>query len=164
MPELKNLKRERFCREYAISFNATQSAIKAGYSKKTAKSFGSELLTFPDVKGRLKELIKPKNEKLEITADRIRKEMAALAFSDIRDLLDENGRLKPVSEWPDDAAVSISGLEVEQLGEKAGFAVVKKLKRWDKRQSLETLARIEGMFEKDNSQKRPQVTINQDYG
>lgn len=51
-----NTKREKFCIEYAASGNATQSAIAAGYSTKTARSQGQRLLTFVDVQERIKEL------------------------------------------------------------------------------------------------------------
>lgn len=49
-------KRKKFCLEYAASGNATQAAIKAGYSKKTARSVASELLTKPDIKNELERL------------------------------------------------------------------------------------------------------------
>ena len=53
-------KQKKFCDEYIKSGNAKQSAIKAGYSPKTAKSIGQENLTKPDLKAyidqRLKEL------------------------------------------------------------------------------------------------------------
>ena len=42
-------KQKRFCDEYLIDLNATQAAIRAGYSKKTARSIGNELLTKPDI-------------------------------------------------------------------------------------------------------------------
>ena len=51
-----NTKREKFCIEYAASGNATQSAIAAGYSPKTARSQGQRLLTFVDVQERIKEI------------------------------------------------------------------------------------------------------------
>ena len=49
-------RQEKFCIEYLIDLNATQAAIRAGYSKKTAKSLGQRLLTYVDVKSRIKEL------------------------------------------------------------------------------------------------------------
>lgn len=55
------LKQKRFADEYIISANATAAAIKAGYSKKTARSIGQENLTKPDIKAYIDERI----EKLE---------------------------------------------------------------------------------------------------
>lgn len=43
-------KQMRFCDEYLIDLNATQAAIRAGYSKKTARAMGAENLTKPDIK------------------------------------------------------------------------------------------------------------------
>lgn len=57
------LKQKRFADEYIISANATAAAIKAGYSKKTARSIGQENLTKPDIKAYIDERI----EKLEST-------------------------------------------------------------------------------------------------
>ena len=51
-----NARQERFCLEYSASGNATQAAIAAGYSLKTARSQGQRLLTKADIKARLEEL------------------------------------------------------------------------------------------------------------
>lgn len=50
-----NAKQRRFCDEYLIDCNATQAAIRAGYSKKTAKQIGQENLTKPDLKSYIDE-------------------------------------------------------------------------------------------------------------
>lgn len=55
------IKQKRFADEYIISANATAAAIKAGYSKKTARSIGQENLTKPDIKAYIDERL----EKLE---------------------------------------------------------------------------------------------------
>ena len=48
-------KQIRFCDEYLIDLNATQAAIRAGYSEKTAKAIGCELLTKPDIQTYIQE-------------------------------------------------------------------------------------------------------------
>lgn len=50
-----NTKQKRFCDEYLIDCNATQAAIRAGYSPKTAKQMGQRLLTFVDLKAYIDE-------------------------------------------------------------------------------------------------------------
>lgn len=55
-------KQKRFCIEYVKSGNATQSAIKVGYSKKNARNIASENLTKPNIKEYINELMKPKQE------------------------------------------------------------------------------------------------------
>jgi len=53
-----NLKQKKFCDEYLVDFNATQAAFRAGYSKETARSIGSENLTKPDIKAYISERLK----------------------------------------------------------------------------------------------------------
>ena len=66
-----NKKQERFCLEYVIDLNATQAAIRAGYSKKTAHSSGPRLLENVDVKAKIEELQAKTTKKLEITREDI---------------------------------------------------------------------------------------------
>lgn len=66
-------KQEKFCQEYLIDLNGTQAAIRAGYSKKTAKQVASENLTKLDVIARLRELNKKIEERTEISQEWVRK-------------------------------------------------------------------------------------------
>ena len=60
-----NAQRKKFCREYAKSGNATQAAIKAGYSEKTARVQGAFLLTIVDIQNELARLAEKTKEKTE---------------------------------------------------------------------------------------------------
>lgn len=60
---------EQFCREYIIDLNATQAAIRAGYSKSTARAIGCENLTKPDIQERLAQLSEERNQRNKIDAD-----------------------------------------------------------------------------------------------
>jgi phage terminase small subunit len=71
-------KQIRFCQEYVIEFNATQSAINAGYSESSARSIASELLTKPNIKLYIKEIQSKKVEELNVTFN-----MIALGVYDI---------------------------------------------------------------------------------
>ena len=73
-------KQLRFCQEYVIDLNATQAAIRAGYSPKTAQEQSSRLLSKVMVQQKVLELQRPKEENLKITAERVLKEIAKLAF------------------------------------------------------------------------------------
>ena len=68
MSELEE-KQKMFCKEYLVDFNGTQAAIRAGYSKKTARSIASENLTKPNIQAYLKELIDSRNKRTQITQD-----------------------------------------------------------------------------------------------
>lgn len=64
-------KQQAFCEYYMASGNATESAIKAGYSKKTARSVGSENLTKPDIKNYIAEHMRKAQRERIATADEI---------------------------------------------------------------------------------------------
>lgn len=66
-----NAKRLAFAREYCVDRNATQAAIRAGYSKGTAKQQGSRLLTYDDVQRAIAAQTNKVADKLEITLERI---------------------------------------------------------------------------------------------
>ena len=72
----------RFCQELVIDDNATQAAIRAGYSPKGAKQQAARLLTNVDLQRAVADLRAERARRLEVSADRVLKELAALAFSD----------------------------------------------------------------------------------
>ena len=89
-----NPKQERFVQEYLIDMNATQAAIRAGYSEKTAYSQGQRLLKHGELAARLAQKQDALSTKLDVTAERVIDELAMLAFYDPADLaflLDEEG-------------------------------------------------------------------------
>jgi phage terminase small subunit len=175
MPELDNPQHEKFCLAYVSDFNATQAAIKAGYSKKTAASQASRLLTTVKIQLRVKELTRKSFQRLEITSDRIRQEYAKIAFFNPKSLFDEHGRMKAVSELDDDDAAAIAAVEVgvefddadkpkkkkKKKGEdddpledeaddilqpRTAHEFIRKVKISDKKAALDSLAKLEGMF------------------
>jgi phage terminase small subunit len=83
-----NEKQKRFCEEYIIDLNATQAAIRAGYSEKTAKQIGNENLTKLDLQEYIQKLMKERANRTEITADKVLKELAHIAFDDIKNYMD----------------------------------------------------------------------------
>lgn len=82
---IKILKRdqryERFCKEYVIDLNGTRAAIAAGYSKKTARSKASQLLTKGNIKARIAELQKDTAKKLDLTAEIVLAELKKIGFN-----------------------------------------------------------------------------------
>lgn len=84
-----NAKQERFCQEYLVDLNATQAAIRAGYSSKTARSVGNENLTKPDISSRIAELQAEVQKRCGITREAILRELeearkAALASETVQ--------------------------------------------------------------------------------
>lgn len=77
-------KQQRFVDEYLVDLNATQAAIRAGYSKKTARSISNENLTKPDIQEAISKGMRERSGRVEITQDMVLKELAKIGFSDIR--------------------------------------------------------------------------------
>jgi phage terminase small subunit len=140
-------KQRRFADEYLIDLNATQAAIRAGYSPKTAGQIGEENLKKPEIQKALQERMKARSERTGITQDRVLQEYARLAFFDPRKLFDESGNLKRVSELDEDVAAIIAGMDVVEIGNaQVGEGLVRKLKLADKLGALNSVARHLGMF------------------
>ncbi len=76
-----------FAKEYLVDLNATQAAIRAGYSSKTAMQQGQRLLTRPDVQASIQAAMDKRARKTEITADKVLTELAKIGFSEVTDFL-----------------------------------------------------------------------------
>lgn len=137
-------KQKLFCKYYLISLNATDAAIKAGYSKKTAKEIGAENLTKPHIQEYLESRMNKRAEKLEITADKVISEIAKLAFANTTDILeitDSGVVIKDLSKLDTTCIAS-----AEEVFDKEGIKLGVKLKLHDKTKNLELLGRHLGLF------------------
>lgn len=77
-----SLKVRQFCAEYIVDLNATQAAIRAGYSAKTARQQAADLLTKPDIQTEVQRLMDARGQKVEVDALRVLQELKAMAFYD----------------------------------------------------------------------------------
>ncbi|WP_314878548.1 terminase small subunit [Haemophilus parahaemolyticus] len=66
-----NEKQKRFVGEYLIDLNATQAAIRAGYSQNTARSIGQRLLTFVDIQAAIQQAQSNRSERVQITQEEV---------------------------------------------------------------------------------------------
>lgn len=144
-------KQQRFVEEYLVDLNATQAAIRAGYSQDTAGSIGWENLQKPEIQEAVTSALELRSERTEITADRVLRELARIAFFDPRNLFDHNGKIKPVHEWDDDTAAVLAGIEaVEKFAGRGDdrelIGYLKKAKVWDKKGALELLGKHLALF------------------
>src|SRR5882724_1801576 len=80
-------KQQKFIAEYLIDLNATQAAIRAGYSKKTARFIGHENLTKPDIALEVAKRQAKRADKLEVTAESVVAELAKLGFCNMQDYM-----------------------------------------------------------------------------
>lgn len=154
-----NLRQEKFAREYLIDFNGTQAAIRAGYSKNSAKEIAARLLTKDNVLGLVQKLNSKSAAKLDITHERIIEELARIGFSDIGQFVEygpDGVKIKPSRDIDTRCLSEVS----ERVG-KDGTGEVK-FKLHDKINALTQLA--ERLFGRAKSLDPPapslQININ----
>lgn len=160
-----NERQKKFCNEYLIDLNATQAAIRAGYSKRTARSIAQENLTKPDIQKFIQECQKKLQEKTGITQERVLQEYARIAFANPTNLYDEVGNLIEIHQLNEDQAAVIAGIDVlnewgkDVKGNKEITGQTKRIKLWNKNAALDSLAKHLGLFEKDNAQKKTEIDL-----
>ena len=151
-------KQQRFVEEYLVDMNATQAAIRAGYSEKTAEQQGWRLLSNVKVAASISDAQSTRSDRTEITQDRVLQELAKIGFADIRKAVawgrspvdteaeeaQPNGlgifpvELMPSSQMDDDTAAAVSEVSLTAQGVK--------IKLHDKLGALEKIGKHLGMF------------------
>ena len=144
-------KKQRFAEEYLVDLNATQAAIRAGYSGKTAYSQGDRLLKDVEVRKLIDYAMSKRSERTQITAERVLQELARVAFFDPRRLLNADGSPRPINELDDDTAAVLAGMDIHEeyfgSGEDRQFiGYTKKVKVSDKVAALGLAMRHLGML------------------
>ena len=148
-------KQKRFVDEYLVDLNATQAAIRSGYSKKRANVIGYENLTKPYISEAIAVKRKQIEKEIGITRERIVKEMANLAFFNVKSFYDVEGGYIPVHKLDDDVASAINGIDVVTIGNgDVGIGKVMKYKIPDKNKSLENLAKMLGYMDRDRTREQ----------
>lgn len=111
-------KQQRFVEEYLKDLNATQAAIRAGYSENTARKIGQENLTKPDIAAAVAEAKQERSERTQIDADWLLRHLGEEAIADVADLYDEHtGALKPVHKWPKIWRQGlVAGIDIQRIG------------------------------------------------
>jgi len=97
-------KQEAFVQEYLVDLNATQAAIRAGYSKRTAYRTGADNLKKPQIATAIAKAKVERAKRVEITADRVLEELARIGFANVRDLF----------EWDEESATFISSRDLTE--------------------------------------------------
>lgn len=135
-------KQKRFCEEYLIDLNATQAAIRAGYSPDTAKAIGYENLTKPDIRAHIDRAMAERSRRTGVNADRVIQELAKIAFVNATDVIDPKTATVKENALPEDMA-AIQSVKVKTFGEDG---LEREIKMADKLKALEMLGRHLGMF------------------
>lgn len=153
MPEIKEVRRvarltrkqQRFIDEYLVDLNATQAAIRAGYSPHTAKEIGSENLSKPHIRARIDQTLAERSRRTGINADRVLMELARIALVNPTDLIDiEEATVKDTASADDTAA--ILSVKVKKTPTEMGTITEREIRMADKIKALELLGKHLGMF------------------
>lgn len=140
-------RQQRFVEEYLVDLNATQAAVRAGYSAKTASVIGAENLAKPNIQKAIQARQEELKIKTEITQDWVLRRYAMIAGVDKRQFFYDDGSLKPVSEWTEEMAAAVGSFDAVESGGGEGVPVVlKRLKFLDGKAALDSMARHLGMF------------------
>ncbi|ERI92145.1 terminase small subunit [Clostridiales bacterium oral taxon 876 str. F0540] len=140
-----SLKQKIFCDEYLIDLNATQAAIRAGYSFSTAKEIGSENLTKPNIRAYIEKAMAERSRRTGINQDRVIRELAKVAFINIADVIDiDNVTVK--EDASEDDLAAIASVKVKRYNSENGNSVEREIKFADKLKALELLGKHLGMF------------------
>ncbi len=155
-------KQERFVAEYLVDLNATQAAIRAGYSEKTATEQGSRLLTNVKVQEAIAKGQNKTAEKLEITKDRIVEELAKIGFSNMLDYMRAGNDGDPYLDFSNltrEQAAALAEVTVEDFkdgrGEDARDVRRIKFKLHDKKGALVDLAKMLGFMVEKHEHSGP---------
>lgn len=148
-------KQKRFCEEYLIDLNATRAYKEAYPSVKreeTAASAAARMLRNVKVAEHIRERMEDRQKRTEITQDRVLRELAAIAFADVTDIVSFNGGrvvIKPTDDLPRETRKIIAGIKEGQYGTE--------VKTYDRIRALELLGKHLGMFDqKDELDKEEQ--------
>lgn len=141
-------RQQRFCEEYLVDLNATQAAIRTGYSEKTARQQGERLLSNADIQAQIQKLQAERSNRTQITADRVLAELALIGFSNVNHYsADDAGRIVLLEGAPEEAVRAVSSVKITSRTSSRGETETKtEIKLWDKVSALDKIGRHLGMF------------------
>jgi phage terminase small subunit len=138
-------KQRSFVDEYLIDLNATQAAIRAGYSPKTANEIGAENLAKPSIKAEVDKVLAERSKRTGITQDRVLREIAKLAFfksSDVVEFGPSGVKVRHSSDVDEEDLACVA--EISETTTEFGGTI--RVKFHDKKGALELLGRHLGMW------------------
>jgi phage terminase small subunit len=151
-------KQVKFCEEYLIDLNATQAAIRAGYSAKTAQRIAAENLSKLVIKAKIDELRQVQQKRTQISVDWIIEKLANIAGFELNQIGKFDGEkmtFKPESDWSKAARTAVSSIKQTSTtrktksGDEFTTSVIE-LKIESKQSALDSLAKHYGMYDNFN--------------
>ena len=138
-------KQQMFCDEYLIDLNATQAAIRAGYSTDTAGVIGCENLKKPNIRAYIDTKMAERSKRIGVSQDRVLIELARLGFVNASDVINMDKATVLANASRDDTA-AIQSVKVKTMTTDTGDMVEREIKLYDKTKSLELIGKHIGMF------------------
>lgn len=110
------IQQEAYCQEYVkCPENQTQAAINAGYSPNTAGKFASQNMRDARIQKRIAELMEDRNKRLRVSADYVLLRLVEIDQMDVLDILNDDGGMKPIAEWPKVWRTSLSAMDIATI-------------------------------------------------
>lgn len=155
-------KQRCFIEEYLVDLNATQAAIRAGYSPETAGAIGNENLKKPEIRARIDREMAKRSKRTGINQDRVIRELARIAFVNPANVINTKDATLKEDASEDDTAAVLS-VKVKTFGEDG---IEREIKMADKLKALELLGKHLGMFQNNlnvdiNSSEKLSDIMNQ---
>lgn len=153
-------KQRVFVEQYLLDLNATQAAIRAGYSQQTADVQGPRLLEHPQVKAAIAAAMKARSERTGITQDRVLRELELLSFSDLDHyVVDARGNVRLTKDAPPGAIRALSSIRrrftTTGIGKHREVTCDVEIKLWDKPGPLKLAGQHVGLFKELGDKGRP---------
>lgn len=137
---------EAYAQEYTkCPENQTQAAINAGFSPNTAAVKASVMMRDERIQKRIAELMEERNKRLRVSADYVLLRLVEIDQMDVIDILNDDGTLKPIREWPKIWRTTLSGFDLSStimnMNEGSIETILKKIKWPDKVKNLELIGK-----------------------
>ena len=137
---------EAYAQEYTkCPENQTQAAINAGFSPNTAAVKASVMMRDERIQKRIAELMEERNKRLRVSADYVLLRLVEIDQMDVIDILNDDGGLRPISQWPKIWRTTLSGFDLSStimnMDETSIETILKKIKWPDKVKNLELIGK-----------------------
>ncbi|MFA6012768.1 MAG: terminase small subunit [Desulfobacteraceae bacterium] len=142
-------KQKLFIQEYIVDLNATQAALRSGYSERTAFRIGAENMQKPVIREAIEFAIKERSERTQLKADAVLKELSHIIFFNVKRIFTADGHLKSLSEMDEADTAAISSMEVAERMTGDTTIRVTRIKFHDKNKAIDSAMRHLGMYNND---------------
>lgn len=146
-----------------VDMNGSAAAIRAGYTKTSARTTAARLLAKDNIISKVRELLDAQSKRTAVNADRVIEELARIAFINISEFIDEDNGVVSLKSIDREKTAAVEAIKVTETvygrGDDAIVKTATSFKLSDKIAALDKLGRHFGIFEKDNRQSKPDAPV-----